>query len=115
MVKRMGWAEPIGKRLSIRGENGRVVGVVQDFNFQSLHKSIEPFVLYAISNDFSRMPLAVRPIVQNVMLVNVAGDDLQETLGVHRGGRDEGRSPASLHLLVPRSSSSTISTSRNSG
>lgn len=80
LVKHMGWREPLGKQISIRGQNGRVVGVVQDFNFQSLHKSIQPFVMYAISNDFSRVPLAIRPNLQNDLLVNVAGEDLPQTL-----------------------------------
>jgi len=81
MVKRMGWQEPLGKQVAIRGMSGRVVGVIEDFNFQSLHKSIEPFVLYAISNDFSRLQLAIRPLIQNYMMVDVAGQDLPETLG----------------------------------
>jgi putative ABC transport system permease protein len=81
MVKRMGWSNPLGKQLSIRNMSGRVVGVLEDFNFQSLHKAIEPFVLYAINNDFSRVQLAVRPLVQNRMIVDVAGQDMPETLG----------------------------------
>ena len=36
LVKKMGWTDPLGKRIQLGGNNGRVVGVVQDFNFKSL-------------------------------------------------------------------------------
>ncbi len=40
----LGWDDPVGKRLAFnRGiEKGIVVGVVEDFHFQSLHLAIEP-------------------------------------------------------------------------
>ncbi len=41
-VKAFGLEEPIGAEVN---EGQRVVGVVHDFNFQSLHKKIEPVVL----------------------------------------------------------------------
>ena len=46
-ARALGWREPLGKEL--RTQDGtyraRVVGVVQDFHFQSLHESIAPLVL----------------------------------------------------------------------
>jgi putative ABC transport system permease protein len=38
MVKKMGWDEPLGQHLA---EN-KVIGVVKDFNFVSLHSPVEP-------------------------------------------------------------------------
>ena len=54
MVKKMGWTSPLGKRIQVRGENGRVVGVVKDFNFKSLKTLIEPAVMYRLNMDLSR-------------------------------------------------------------
>lgn len=50
LVKKMGWAEPIGKRVKYApGKDAtaeaRVVGVVQDFHTYSLQHKIEPLVL----------------------------------------------------------------------
>lgn len=45
-VKRLGWADPIGKEMQWIGEDvprGPVVGVVKDFHFQSYHEPIKPF------------------------------------------------------------------------
>jgi len=41
----MGLRSPIGKRFSIGGWQGTIVGVVQDYNFKSLHNKIEPLIL----------------------------------------------------------------------
>jgi putative ABC transport system permease protein len=45
-VKRLGWEDPIGKTLTMGGfDPGKVVGVMKDFNYQSLHTAVEPLVL----------------------------------------------------------------------
>ena len=89
-VRQFGWENPIGKRMDELGlEEGvfttrRVVGVVKDFHFQSLHSPIRPLVInlrtspyhgYYIKIDDSRRTEAVdfiktkwstyRPNVQN--------------------------------------------------
>jgi putative ABC transport system permease protein len=43
LVKDMGWDEPIGKMINRNGDH-EVIGVVQDFNYASLHEKIEPMV-----------------------------------------------------------------------
>lgn len=52
-AKQFGWKEPIGKKirgpLSGSGEAYRdatVIGVTEDFNFATLHKSIEPLIIF---------------------------------------------------------------------
>jgi putative ABC transport system permease protein len=47
----MGWDDPLGKSLSklYTFEEATVVGVVQDFHFQSLHNKVEPLALYPTS------------------------------------------------------------------
>lgn len=60
LVKKMGWDEPIGKRIGQAGGNGqnlaRVIGVVKDFHAFSLHTKVEPTVMfrYQIANPQAR-------------------------------------------------------------
>jgi putative ABC transport system permease protein len=42
---RIGWKEPIGQTLDWGGHKGRVIGVLKDFHFNSLHEAIEPLVV----------------------------------------------------------------------
>jgi putative ABC transport system permease protein len=48
MVERMGWKEPIGKRIQFQGNDtlpfAKVIGVVKDFHQQSLYEPISPLV-----------------------------------------------------------------------
>ena len=41
--------------------SGRVIGVVQDFNFRSLHTLVEPLVMYPTTDDFSGSPSSSGP------------------------------------------------------
>jgi len=46
-VRKLGWAEPVGKKLSCyNGKDGFVTGIIGDFHFKTLHKEIEPLFLY---------------------------------------------------------------------
>jgi putative ABC transport system permease protein len=45
MVKSRGWKDPLGKRIQMDQYNGRVVGVVRDFHFRSLHNAMEPLII----------------------------------------------------------------------
>ncbi|NML23663.1 FtsX-like permease family protein [Pseudoflavitalea sp. G-6-1-2] len=44
-VKKIGYTDPIGKPFTFWGTKGTIVGVVKDFNFNSLHFAINPLVL----------------------------------------------------------------------
>ena len=41
----LGWKDPVGKRMVLAGREGKVIGVVEDFHYQSLRHRIEPLVL----------------------------------------------------------------------
>lgn len=41
-IKFMGMKDPIGKTVKLWGEERKIVGVVKDFNFESLHKQVGP-------------------------------------------------------------------------
>ncbi|NBB85932.1 MAG: FtsX-like permease family protein [Bacteroidetes bacterium] len=47
-VETMGWDEPLGKTISVQFtvQEARVIGVVDDFHFQSLRQPIRPLVLH---------------------------------------------------------------------
>jgi len=44
-IEEMGLNDPIGKRFSMWGIEGKIIGVVEDFNFRPLHSRIEPLIL----------------------------------------------------------------------
>ncbi len=48
-VKRFGWDEPLGKELKSGKNIYKVIGVVKDFNFESLHNEIDPLGLFNTS------------------------------------------------------------------
>lgn len=81
MVRKMGWEEPIGRRMQFGNQSGRVIGVVQDFNFKSLHSLVEPFAMYPLNTDYSQVNPINRPFMQNMLVVNISGDNVSETLG----------------------------------
>ncbi|SHN20690.1 ABC transporter permease [Mucilaginibacter sp. OK098] len=45
-VRRLGYTSPIGRALTIWGNKGKIIGVVKDFHFSSLHDKIKPLILY---------------------------------------------------------------------
>jgi putative ABC transport system permease protein len=57
-VKMIGWDDPIGKQFDIVGK-GQVVGVVRDFNFKSLHTSLEPVALTFYPELFDNLMLKI--------------------------------------------------------
>jgi len=49
-AKKLGWDDPVGKSFvirqgQVRSDNARVIGVVKNFQFDSLHNPIEPLVI----------------------------------------------------------------------
>ncbi len=81
MVKKMGWDEPLGKRLQF-GQPARVIGVVKDFNFLSLHTLVEPFFLQRLVIDTTNIPAQQRANQQIYFIVNIAGEGISQTLSL---------------------------------
>jgi len=71
LKKSLGWENALGKRLLISGEtsNTKVIGVIKDFNFESLHHPIGPLVLY------------ISPERTNSISIRVKGNNIQSMLG----------------------------------
>lgn len=58
-AERLGWTEPVGKRLKLRyyfyGEQmktGTVVGVIEDFQYGSMHRAVEPIVFHILPGSY---------------------------------------------------------------
>jgi putative ABC transport system permease protein len=81
-VREMGWKEPLGKRIGSpqASRSARVVGVVNDFHFRSLHERILPYVMFRGDGDFRERSAVQRQLGERLMIVNVARDGLRDTL-----------------------------------
>jgi len=44
-VKRIGLSDPIGKTITWGNHEGKIIGVMKDFHFNSLHETIEPLIM----------------------------------------------------------------------
>src|SRR5690606_27150613 len=67
-AKWLGWQNPIGKNLESGFGKGKVIGVVKDFHFASLHNKIEP------------MALTLAPRSQGFLLARVSSENLPATI-----------------------------------
>ncbi|WP_026463209.1 ABC transporter permease [Adhaeribacter aquaticus] len=68
LAKAMGWQNPIGKKVQLIDYDARVVGVVKDFHYTSLHTPIEPLVI------------ALAPKLPGYLLIKVNTNNLSRTL-----------------------------------
>ncbi len=64
-VKYFGWGTPlqsIGKTIDWGlGKKGKVIGVVKDFNFSSLHDNIRPLIIHILPDDYGFVAVLVKP------------------------------------------------------
>lgn len=81
LVTKMGWTEPLGKRVM----NGRVVGVVRDFHFKSLKHQIAPLFLRRLNNDMSRVQENFRPFQTRQLILDISGAEVSKTLSFVKG------------------------------
>jgi ABC-type antimicrobial peptide transport system permease subunit len=51
-VKEMGLKNPVGKRFSLWGREGKIIGVVKNFHFLSLHSPISPLMLFMVPDQY---------------------------------------------------------------
>lgn len=55
-VRQLQWQDPIGNRITVRGQKGTVIGVAEDFHFKSiLLEKISPAVLYLGPDELNYM------------------------------------------------------------
>jgi len=63
-VRRIGWKSPeeaIDKKFGYGRRQGKIIGVVKDFHFESMHQEISPMVLYITSSQLNLISIRIRP------------------------------------------------------
>jgi putative ABC transport system permease protein len=63
-VKKIGWKSPddaIGQIIDYGDRKGSVIGVVQDFHYESLHNPITPIILYADPSSYNLISIRIIP------------------------------------------------------
>ncbi len=62
-VKKIGWASPeaaVDKPFEYGSRKGRIIGVVKDFNYESLHQPITPIVMLIAPQSFNSISVKIR-------------------------------------------------------
>jgi len=68
-VREIGWRNPIGQKFGLGALNeGTVIGVMKDFNYQSLHEKIKPLFI------------AMTPDAANFLSIRISSSDVPATL-----------------------------------
>ncbi|HWK54181.1 MAG TPA: FtsX-like permease family protein [Hyphomicrobiales bacterium] len=78
LVQRMGWGDQaLGKKIA----DGRVIGVVKDFHYASLHQSIEPFLMRTFPDDYlNNVPEANKAFMTMNLVVSISGENVRDTI-----------------------------------
>lgn len=79
-VDAMGWRNAIGKRINFYENRAVVVGVVENFNFQSAHRKVAPLLIHMIKSDYQGEPNLWRAIANQAMVVHVLSDGVSGLL-----------------------------------
>ena len=80
LVRARGWSDPIGKQILDGSGLRRVIGVMEDVHFQSLHNVIDPLVYVLFDDNWDAMPPRQGANRRRQLTVNVAGGGVRETL-----------------------------------
>ncbi|MCY3669362.1 MAG: ABC transporter permease [Gemmatimonadetes bacterium] len=61
-VQMLGWEEPLGKMIyNFKGQNWRVVGVIEDFHFDGPHRKIQPLLMGPVTGWVGAIIVQVQP------------------------------------------------------
>ncbi len=95
-VKALGLNDPIGSTILASTGRGkvrtRVVGVLQDFHFQSLHEKVAPLVIGAWNNPIRAIDYFTLKVTGDMSQVITAANDVHEKF--------DDRSPMEYHILA---------------
>ena len=61
VIRKMGLQSPIGKRFTMWGIEGEIIGVTKDFNFMPLNKAIEPIAIRIFPRFFRYLIVRIKP------------------------------------------------------
>lgn len=86
-ARHMGFEDPINKRLSFWGMDGRIIGVVKDFHHASLHTDIQPMVFHLWPDNanvlFMRSHSGETERAIAALKTGVSGIDEQQAVNYH--------------------------------
>lgn len=80
LVRARGWSEPLGKQIFDGRSLRRVIGVMEDVHFQSLHTAIDPLVYVLFDDEWEAVPPRQGAAMRRHLTVNIAGGGVRETL-----------------------------------
>ncbi len=61
-LKRIGYKDPLGRSFTMWGKKGKIVGILKDFHFNSLHNPIYPLIVrLREKEDFGNMLIRTKP------------------------------------------------------
>jgi putative ABC transport system permease protein len=60
-AKKMGWKDPIGKRIQMADWDAKVIGVVKDFHVKSLHTKVAPLILALVPESSGYLLVRLKP------------------------------------------------------
>jgi ABC-type antimicrobial peptide transport system permease subunit len=82
-IERMGLKDPIGKRVTIGGEERQIVGVVKNFHFESLYEEVKPCVLLVAPLEYApKISVKIHAGTESVTIEN-----LQKVYQKHNPGQ----------------------------
>lgn len=70
-VKLLGLTDPIGKEIIVWQFPGKVIGIVKDFHFASLHRNIQPLVISRYSRHYSLISIRLDPSANRDILAQI--------------------------------------------
>ena len=72
---KFGYAEPVGRSITMWGGKGTIIGFIKDFHFASVHEATMPLIVYFERNDMNGGQLLVRikPGQTKTALAGLAG------------------------------------------
>ncbi|MFW6218791.1 MAG: ABC transporter permease [Bacteroidota bacterium] len=70
-LKIIGYDDPLGKKIDFYGDKVTLIGVVKDFNFESLHDNVKPVVITFRENRFRYFLIRVSPADIPVTIRNI--------------------------------------------
>ncbi len=56
-ARELGLDDPVGAEINVLQRQGRVIGVIADYNFRSMHHGVDPLVLSMYSSGFSQISI----------------------------------------------------------
>ncbi len=71
-VKDINYTNPVGKFITVNGRQGKIIGVLKDFHFRSLHEPIQPMILqFGENENYGRVLFQIEPGQTKVALANL--------------------------------------------